>query len=132
MGSWSKPCGGTGQRYSWPWAGCSSASADPEPIFGLAGRVFNAMFSGDHNKEPKDKEPTDQYGAPSDSYGAPVDSYGAPACACRRTFGNKDKDKDNKDKDTEPSWTATEPLRLSMVPRLPTTELQATRLRWRP
>merc|ERR1712088_433878 len=58
--------------------GFSSASADPEPIFGLAGRVFNAMFSGEHNKEPKDKEPTDQYGAPSDSYGAPVDSYGAP------------------------------------------------------
>merc|ERR1719151_179506 len=83
-------------------AGFSTASADPEPIFGLAGRVFNAMFSGEHNKEPKDKEPTDQYGAPSDSYGAPVDSYGAPACACRRTFGNKDKDKDNKDKDKEP------------------------------
>merc|ERR1712106_923530 len=90
-------------------AGFCSASADPEPIFGLAGRVFNAMFSGEHNKEPKDKEPTDQYGAPSnsygapsDSYGAPVDSYGAPDCACRRTFGNKDKDKDNKDKDKEP------------------------------
>merc|ERR1712200_230571 len=32
----------------------------------------------------------------------------------------------------ERPWTATEPLRLSTVPRLPIMELQATRLRWRP
>merc|ERR1711970_1194949 len=70
------------------------AEPEPQPFFGLAGRLLAAVARG----EKEDKEKKNNGGdSVDDGYSAPSSGYGAPSCACRRTFnGDKKGDKDKK------------------------------------
>merc|ERR1711936_1108842 len=62
MGSWSKPCGGTGQRYSWPWAGCCWLASPPPPPTRSRSSGWQVVSStpcspGSTTKSPRTRSP---------------------------------------------------------------------------
>merc|ERR1711910_287754 len=119
MGSWSKPCGGTGQRYSWPWAGCCWLASPPPPPTRSRSLGWQVVSStpcspGSTTKSPRTRSHATVTVPPAMSTVPRHPDMGHLWTA------------------TERQWTATEPPRLSMVPQLPITERPATRLRWRP
>merc|ERR1712168_212812 len=69
MGSWSEPCGGTGQRYSWPRAGCCSLASLPPPQIpspSSGSQVASSMpcSPGSTTKNPRTRSPQTSTGLP--------------------------------------------------------------------
>merc|ERR1711936_156517 len=69
MGSWSEPCGGTGQRYSWPRAGCCSLASPPPlqiPSPSSGSQVASSMpcSPGSTTKNPRTRSPQTSTGLP--------------------------------------------------------------------
>merc|ERR1711936_226714 len=148
MGSWSKPCGGTGQRYSWPWAGCCWQVVSSTPC-----------SPGSTTKSPRTRSPPTSTALHQTNTEPLSTATGLPPVPAEEPLATKTRTRTTRIRTrshatvtvppamstvphhpdmghlwtaTERQWTATEPPRLSMVPQLPITERPATRLRWRP
>merc|ERR1711936_1224067 len=157
MGSWSKPCGGTGQRYSWPWAGCCWLASPPPPPTRSRSLGWQVVSStpcspGSTTKSPRTRSPPTStalhqtHTEPlSTATGLPLVPAEEPLVTKTRTRTTRIRTRSHATVTVPPAmstvprhpdmghlWTATEPPRLSMVPQLPITERPATRLRWRP
>merc|ERR1711990_1238490 len=156
MGSWSEPCGGTGQRYSWPRAGCCSLASPPPPPTpsqSSGSQVASSMpcSPGSTTRSPRTRSPRTSTAPPQTHMEPPLTATelpvhaGEPLATKTRTRITRTRTRSHATVTVPPAtstvlhqadmahqWTATEPQRLSMVPQLPITERPATRLRWRP
>merc|ERR1711936_65915 len=148
---------GTGQRYSWPWAGCCWLASPPPPPTRSRSLGWQVVSStpcspGSTTKSPRTRSPPTStalhqtHTEPlSTATGLPLVPAEEPLVTKTRTRTTRIRTRSHATVTVPPAmstvprhpdmghlWTATEPPRLSMVPQLPITERPATRLRWRP